>query len=293
MKRNIRIIAKLEIKGPNVIKGVNFEGLRVIGRPELFAPRYYEEGIDELIFIDTVASLYGRNNIEEIVRRAAEKIYVPLTVGGGVRTVDDIRGLLRAGADKVAINTASFTDPDLITKGALTFGAQCIVASIQAKKYGDKYECLTDNARERTKVNVLDWAKEVVKRGAGEILLSSVDRDGTGKGYDIELVKMVSEAVDVPVIASGGAGEIHHFNMVIQEGKADAVCAASIFHYKLISFMEKYGEYKEEGNTAFLKKIQPLSSHSRKGINACTVNEVKKSLITSGVNCRISNGAKE
>lgn len=289
MSDNVRIIPRLDIKGPNVVKGVHLEGLRVVGRPELFAPKYYEDGADELIYIDSVASLYGRNNLEDIVKRAAEEIFIPLTVGGGIRTVEDVRRLLRAGADKVAINTAAIKNPQLIADGASAFGSQCIVISIQTRKTAKgNYECLTDNAREKTGIDVLEWVKRAVELGAGEILLTSVDRDGTGRGYDIEFTKAVSEIVNVPVIACGGAGNKEHVREVILKGKADAVCAASIFHYSLVDYMAKRGEYKEEGNIDFLRRTLPIAGYERKRMEPTTICELKRYLVDSGVKCRMS-----
>lgn len=289
MNKNIRIIARIDIKGPNVVKGVHLEGLRVIGRPELFADMYYRGGVDEIIYIDSVASLYGRNNLEEIVKRTAEKIYVPLTVGGGIRNVDDVKRLLRAGAEKVAVNTAAINNPKLITDIAKVFGAQCIVVSIQAIKRGEgKYECLTDTGRETTGKDVFEWVKEVYDYGVGEILLTSVNREGTGSGYDIELVQKVSDMVSIPVIAHGGAGSVEHFKDVIVNGKADAVSAASIFHYALAEYMAKNNDYKEEGNIDFLKQALTTVGFGRKNIHPATVLQVKEYLLKEGISCRVS-----
>lgn len=285
----IRIIPRLDIKGPNVVKGVHLEGLRVVGRPELFAPRYYADGADEMLYMDTVASLYGRNSLEDIVRRTAEQIYVPLTVGGGIRSVDDIRRLLRAGADKVAINTAAIHNPRLLAEGADAFGAQCIVLSVEAMRTPDgRYECLTDNGREKTGRDVLAWIEEAVALGAGEILLTSVDQEGTGRGFDLALTRRVSEAVGVPVIAGGGAGTIEHVRAVVTEGRADAVCIASMLHYHLLEIMES-ADYQEEGNTDFLKRKVPVtgrSGHRRGGIQPVALATLKSELIASAVDCR-------
>lgn len=229
---NIRLIARLDIKGPNLIKGIQLEGLRVIGDPQKFARQYYEQGADELIYMDIVASLYMRENLIDIVRHTASDVFIPLTVGGGVRSINDVKNLLRAGADKVAINTAAIKNPELIAAVSRRFGSQCMVLSIEAKKVPDgKWEAYTDNGREHTGLDVVEWALQGVKLGAGEILLTSVDRDGTRKGFDIALVKAVSEAVPIPVIASGGMGSVEHLLAVIKEGKADAVAMADILHY--------------------------------------------------------------
>jgi len=206
--RKTRLIARLDIKGPNLIKGIHLEGLRVIGSPNEYALRYYQQGADELLYMDCVASLYGRNNIGEIVRDAVKDVFVPLTVGGGIRSVNDANELLRCGADKVAINTAAVSNPELISEVARRFGSQCMVLSIEAMQVGvGKWEVFTDNGRESTGLDVIDWVKRGVDLGAGEILLTSVDREGTRKGFDIDLVQAVTQEVTVPVIASGGMGK--------------------------------------------------------------------------------------
>jgi cyclase len=228
-----RVIARLDIKAPNLVKGIQLEGLRVIGDPAEHALRYYREGADELLYIDIVASLYQRNSLADLVARTAEEIFVPLTVGGGVRSLDDIKSLLRAGADKVAINTAAVRRPELLTEAARAFGAQCIVVSIEAKqrKQGG-WEAYTDNGRERTGLDAVTWAREAVERGAGEILLTSVDREGTRKGFDIDLIGAIAAGATVPVIACGGAGDIEHVSSALKAG-ADAVAVASLLHYKI------------------------------------------------------------
>jgi cyclase len=229
--RNLRLIARLDVKGANLIKGIHLEGLRVIGDPQEFARRYYEAGADELIYMDTVASLYGRNNLREIVSRAAEQIFVPLTVGGGLRTIEDVRDMLRAGADKVAINTAAVHRPELITEVAERFGSQCMVLGVEAKQIGPKrWEAYTDNGREHTGLDVVEWCRAGAARGAGEILLTSVDREGTRKGFDTDLVAAVTEAISVPVIASGGMGKLADLIEVASHG-ADGVAMADILHY--------------------------------------------------------------
>ena len=231
--RNIRLIARLDIKGPNLIKGIHLEGLRVIGSPNEHALRYYLQGADELIYMDCVASLYGRNHLGDIVKAAAKNIFVPMTVGGGIRSVDDANEILRAGADKVAVNTAAVSNPRLINDIARRFGSQCMVLSVEAKQVGsDRWEVYTDNGREHTALDVVEWVKQGVAMGAGEILLTSVDREGTRKGFDIALVKAVSAEVVVPVIASGGMGKPEDLLAVVNEGCADAVAMADILHYK-------------------------------------------------------------
>ena len=227
-----RVIARLDIKAPNLVKGIHLEGLRVIGDPAEHALRYYQQGVDELLYIDIVASLYERNNLTDLVARTASEIFVPLTVGGGVRTIDDVSKLLRAGADKVAINTGAVRRPQLITEAAHSFGSQCVVASIEAKRRPQGgWEAYTDNGREKTGLDVVEWAQKLVELGAGEVLLTSVDMEGTRKGFDLELVAALGPKLDVPVIACGGAGNIAHVEQAIRGG-ADAVAIASLFHYK-------------------------------------------------------------
>lgn len=235
----VRLIPRLDIKGPNLIKGIHLEGLRVLGDPQVFAQMYYEQGADELIYMDIVASLYGRNNLTDIVRRTTENVFIPLTIGGGLRTVEDVREILRAGADKVAINTAATKNPQLISEVAMKFGSQCMVLSIEAKRAAPgRWEAYVDNGREHTGLDVVEWAVRGVSLGAGEILLTSVDQEGTQRGFDLELIRQVSEAVSVPVIASGGMGSLEHFQDVVTKGKADAVAMAHVLHYKKTNLLE-------------------------------------------------------
>ena len=234
---NIRLIARLDIKGSNLIKGVHLEGLRVLGTPNEFARKYYIQGADEIIYMDAVASLYGRNHLSKILTDAAKDIFIPITVGGGIRSVDDAREILRFGADKVAINTAVVKDPSLISKVAQEFGSQCMTVSIEAKQVAlDKWEVLCDNGRERTGIDVVEWSKICARRGAGEILLTSVDREGTRKGFDNSLVRAVSSAVNIPIIASGGMGESADMISVVESG-ADALAMADIIHYERADFI--------------------------------------------------------
>lgn len=231
--RNIRLIARLDIKGPNLIKGIHLEGLRVMGNPNEHAIRYYLQGVDELIYMDCVASLYGRNHLGDIVKSAAKDIFVPMTVGGGIRSVDDATEILRSGADKVAVNTAAVANPQLITDIARRFGSQCMVLSVEAKQIDSgRWEVYTDNGRERTGLDVIEWVKRGIGMGAGEVLLTSVDREGTRKGFDTALVKAVTAEVSVPVIASGGMGNPEDLIEVVCNGGADAVAMADILHYK-------------------------------------------------------------
>ena len=224
-------MARLDVKAPNLIKGVHLEGLRKLGDPQTFAERYYAEGIDEIIYIDAVASLYQRNTIVDLISHTAENVFIPITAGGGVRSVEDARTLLRAGADKVALNTAAVRDPALISDLARAFGSQCVVLSIEAKRQSGNWEAYCDNGREPTGLDVVDWARQGQSLGAGEILLTSIDREGTRQGFDVALTAAVSTAVGIPVIASGGMGSVEHLLDVAGEGQANAVAMAHVLHY--------------------------------------------------------------
>ena len=285
---NIRIIPRLDIKGPNLVKGIHLEGLRVLGKPWDFAVKYYADGADELLYMDVVASLYGRNNLLDIVSKTAENIFIPLTVGGGVRTLEDIRKLLRAGADKVAINTAAISNFDFIREAANTFGSQCIVISIEAKRVtaDGKYEAFTDNGRERTGVNIFEWAEQAVILGAGEILITSIDCEGTGFGYDLKLIEKISSLVPVPVIACGGAGNMDHVLDVIKRGKVNAVSAASIFHYDTLRTEQvDFDKFKEEGNIEFIKQ-RGEKQFMMDRFNLTSISRLKQFLCESGIPCR-------
>jgi imidazole glycerol-phosphate synthase subunit HisF len=251
----VRVIPRLDIKGPNLVKGIHLEGLRVMGKPEHFARYYYETGADELFYMDIVASLYGRNSLIDIVKRTAREIFIPLCVGGGLRSVEDIRDVLRAGADKVAINTAAIKRPEFIREAALRFGSSTIVVAIEAiRQANGEYLCFTDCGRESTGVEVSAWAERVAELGAGEICITSVDREGTGKGYDLELVKRISRAVPIPVIAHGGAGSMRDVCHAVIDGSADAVCLASVLHYEAIQrFEHGDDDFHAEGNVEFMK----------------------------------------
>lgn len=237
--KNIRIIARLDIKGANLIKGVHLEGLRVIGSPSEYARRYYYQGADELIYMDAVASLYGRNQLSEIISEAAKDIFIPITVGGGIRSVEDAYNILRSGADKVAINTAAIKNPELISQVANTFGSQAMVLSVEAKQFGpDKWEAFTDNGRERTNLDVLEWIKKGVMLGAGEVLLTSIDREGTRRGFDYALVKAITDEVSIPVIVSGGMGQPKDLIPILSQTNADAIAMADILHYERATINE-------------------------------------------------------
>ncbi len=230
-----RIIPCLDVTGGRVVKGTRFVNLRDAGDPVEVAARYDEEGADELTFLDITASHEERDIMIDVVRRTAEQVFMPLTVGGGVRTIDDVRALLSAGADKVSINTAAVKDIGFVARAARRFGSQCIVVAVDAKRVpGEEggWEIYTHGGRKPTGIDAIDWVRQVEARGAGEILLTSMDMDGTKDGYDVALTRAVAEAVGIPVIASGGAGRLEHLADVLTQGKADAALAASIFHYR-------------------------------------------------------------
>ena len=230
---SIRLIPRLDIKGPNLIKGIHLEGLRIIGSPNEHALLYYHQGADELIFMDCVASLYGRNHLSDIVKASVKDIFVPITVGGGIRSLDDVTNILRAGADKVAVNTAAVNNPQFIKNIAQRFGSQCMVLSVEAKQVDlNRWEVYTNNGRDPTGLDVLEWIKYGVSLGAGEILLTSIDKEGTRKGFDIKLAKTVSSEINVPVIISGGMGKPEDLLLVVKEGGVDGVAMADILHYK-------------------------------------------------------------
>jgi cyclase len=245
-----RLIARLDIKAPNLIKGVRLEGLRKLGDPNEFARRYYQNGVDELLYMDIVASLYERNSLTDVIQYTAQNIFIPFTVGGGVRSVEDVEAILRAGADKVAMNTAAVRRPELISEAARRFGSQCVVLSIEAKRHssGGGWEAYTDNGREHTGLDVIDWARQATALGAGEILLTSVDREGTRKGMDTDLITAVSDVVSIPVIASGGVGEPADVGQALQGG-ADAVAVADALHYERFSIEELHHAMRDAGGS--------------------------------------------
>ena len=280
---NIRLIPRLDIKGPNLVKGIHFEGLRVLGKPEDFAAHYYKTGADELFYQDAVASLYNRNSLLDIVARTAKKIFIPLTVGGGIRTLDDINNILRAGGDKVAINTEAINDPGFITKAAQRFGSSTIVVSIEAIKTSTGYMALTNYGREPTDKDAVEWAKQAVQLGAGELMVTAVHNEGTGKGFDTKLISEISAAVPIPVIAGGGAGNVEHVLEAVKEGKADAVSLASILHYDYIKeYRATDKQYQNEGNIEFLRKGRGFSK-----VQGVSILEVKQHLINNNIQCRL------
>lgn len=280
---NVRVIPRLDIKGPNLVKGVHFEGLRVLGKPEDFARRYYEDGADELIYMDVVASLYQRNSLLDIVERTSREIFIPLTVGGGLRSVEDIRGVLRAGADKVSINTAALARPGLIREASRAFGSSTIVVSIEAIRKADGgYEAYVDYGRQSTGVDAVEWAMRAAELGAGELLVTSIEREGTGRGFDLELTRRIAESVPIPVVAAGGAGRVSHVHEVIVQGRADAVCIASLFHYRYMKHHTyEPGDFLAEGNVEHLRRGGGFTH-----IEEATLPETKQYLLARGIQCR-------
>ena len=233
-----RIIPCLDVKNGQVVKGKSFVDLKYAGNPVKLARKYYEYGADELVFLDITASYEKRKIMIGLVEKVAKQIFIPFTVGGGISTIEDIRNLLKAGADKISINTAAINNPSLIKEAAEKFGSQCIVVAIDAKKIKNKWEVFVKGGRQATGFDAVEWAKKVQELGAGEILLTSMNKDGKKEGYDLELTRKISESVNIPIIASGGAGSLESIAKVFSEGKADAALAASIFHYKKYSIKQ-------------------------------------------------------
>jgi imidazole glycerol-phosphate synthase subunit HisF len=232
----IRVIARIDVKNEFAIKGIHLEGLRKVGNPNDMARNYYDEGIDEIVFMDAVAAYYDRNSLSDLIKEACTDVFIPITVGGGIRTIDDISDALKSGADKVAINTKAVQEPDFIRQSSKIFGSQCIVASIEAKSISNgKWEVYTDNGREPSGIDVVEWTECVEELGAGEIMLTSIDKEGTKKGFDVDLYQAVSNQASIPIIASGGMGEAKDAIDLIQQTNIDAVAIASVLHYEMDS----------------------------------------------------------
>ena len=242
-----RIIPCLDVKAGRVVKGVKFQNLADVGDPAELARRYELEGADEIVFLDITATIEARNTMHEIARRTAERLFIPLTIGGGIRTYDDVKATLRAGADKISLNTAAVLKPEVITEASRDFGAQCVVIAIDTKRDGGKHRVFTHAGSKPTGLDTVEWAKKVADLGAGEILLTSIDADGTTNGYDLEVTAAVAEAVPIPVIASGGCGSADHILDVLTKGKADAALAASIFHYGTTTVKAVKAYLREKG----------------------------------------------
>ena len=245
----IRLIGRLDIKGPNLIKGIRFEGLKVLGSPEEFALNYYNQGIDELIYIDTVASLYGRNNLLEFVKKIGKKVFIPITVAGGIRSVDDVNKFLNAGADKVTINTGAVNNPEILKEITMRFGSQCVSLQVDAKKISEKkWEVFTLQGREKTNLDVVEWIKKSIDLGVGEIFLTSIDQDGTLKGFDLDLITEVNKVINVPLVVSGGAGNLNHIKEVLDISKKINLAVGSIIHKKILTIKEIKTYIKKQGS---------------------------------------------
>ncbi len=278
----LRVIPRLDIKGGNLVKGIHLEGLRVLGEPARFARHYYEEGADELLYIDIVASLYGRNSLLDIIERTAREVFIPITVGGGLRSIDDIGNALRAGADKIAINTAAVLRPEFIREAAQKFGSSTIVLSIEAMKLPDgTYETYTDNGREKTGLDACQWAVRGVELGAGEVLITSVDREGTGLGFDLDLSRRVAESVPVPVIAGGGAASVEHVKEAALCAHVQAVAIASMLHYP---FVRRSNESDGLSNS-LENRFQRTATISSK-FRDIGLSTLKRQLAEDGILCR-------
>jgi cyclase len=282
---SIRIIPRLDIKGPNLVKGINLEGLRVLGKPSDFAKHYYENGADELLYMDVVASLYERNSLHDIIEETANEVFIPITVGGGIRTLEDINKVLRKGADKVLINTAAIKNQKLIKEATNYFGSSTIVISMEViKQPNSTYLCFTDNGREYTGVNAVEWVQTVQDLGAGELVLTSVDRDGTGKGLDMDLIMTISEKLSIPLIVHGGVGKKEDvLNAVVECPKIDGFGIASMFHYEFVKEYDILNKKFEEGNLDFVKKgMHP------KGIHPDDINSLKLFLSHNNIDVRLT-----
>jgi len=281
--KNVRIIPRLDIKGSNLVKGIRLEGLRVLGKPFRFAEYYYKSGADELIYIDVVASLYGRNSLFDEIRQTARSLFIPLTVGGGLRTLEDIQNVLRAGADKACINTAGIRNPEFIRAASRKFGSSTIVVSIEViKRDSGEYEAYTDNGRERTQLHPVSWAQRAEELGAGELLVTSIDKEGTGEGYDNNLIRSIAATVSIPTIACGGAGNLNHISDAVIEGKADAVSMASVLHYGYVTQFDSAADLDSEDDGAFLSGARQFTK-----VTPLTIDQIKNDLKAKNISCRI------
>lgn len=281
---NIRIIPRLDIKGPNLVKGIHLEGLRVLGEPGSFAQFYYAQGADEIFYMDCVASLYERNSLSDIIEKTAKSVFIPITVGGGIRSVEDIRKILKAGADKVCINTAAIKNPEFIKEASRVFGSSTIVVAIEAIRQPDgRYFAFVDNGREETGREVSQWAADVEKLGAGEIVITSVDREGTGEGFDLQLISSVTSKVRIPVIAHGGCSTVDNAASMVTATKASAICIASSFHYHALEDKALINPVSEqsEGNRTFLSSGRPF-----KKVTPFSISDLKGHLKQKNIPCR-------
>jgi cyclase len=281
MSLAFRIIPRLDIKGSNLVKGVHLEGLRVLGKPEIFAEYFYKEGADEIFYQDVVASLFGRNSLYEIISKTVKNIFIPLTVGGGIRTNKDIEKILKSGADRVSINSAALENPKLIQEAVKTFGSSTIVITIEAiKQQNGKYFAFKNNGRENTNIDVIDWSKKVEDLGAGEILLTSVDHEGTGNGMNIDLLEKVTQVVSIPIICHGGAGATSDVIDVAKKKSANGVALSSIFHYEFLSKKKNRVTEINSGNIEYLN-----SEKIPTNIKPSTIKNLKEHLSKNKIVC--------
>lgn len=287
MSKHLRIIPRLDVKGPNLVKGIHLEGLRVLGKPEDFAQYYYENSADEIFFQDSVASLYNRNNLDSILKKTAKNVFIPIAVGGGIRSLEDIRSILRAGADKVSINTAAIKDPMFLKKAVHEFGSSTIISSMEVIETSkDKFELFTDCGREETGIYVIEWIKKVQDLGVGEILITNVDNEGVGNGFNERLIEITHDIIEIPFIIHGGPGNFEHIKKVLGNNyKIDGLALASILHYKTINEInfKSSNDFESEGNIEFLKNKKIAG---RKMIYPMGINELK-SRINSETNYKV------
>ena len=283
MKHFIRIIPRLDIKGASLVKGVNLEGLRVLGAPHEFAKYYYHQGADELFYQDVVASLYGRNSLKAIITKTAESVFIPLTVGGGIRNISDISEILRSGADKVSVNSAAVKNPKFIKEAAEKYGQSTIVVSIEAiEQKNGNYLVFTENGRNCSGKDVFEWARQVETLGAGEIVLTSVDKEGKGEGMNIPLAEKIMKLVNIPVISHGGIGKKEHCTEILKKVSVSGLAIGSMFHYEYLSKKKNFDyEKNQEGNIEYLKKKLTPSN-----IIHCNINALKKELLKNKIFCR-------
>lgn len=282
--KTVRIISRLDIKGPNLVKGIHLEGLRVLGDPIDYAKFYYEDSVDELLLMDVVASLYDRNSLHSFIKDISKNVFIPITVGGGIRTLNDINSVLRSGADKIVLNTAAVKNPKFIKEAVKKFGSSTISIAIEAiKDDNNNFIAFTDNGRECSGLDILDWSKKIEDLGAGEIILTSVDNEGTGSGYNFDFINKVIENLNIPVVVHGGAGSKEDVLSVIKNSNCDAICASSIFHYKALNQMYENNKLRNvaEGNFDFIR-----SGTINQKIKTISVRELKDFLINNKISIR-------
>ena len=279
-----RIISKLEIKGPNLVKGINLEGMRVLGKPQEFSKLYYDNMIDEIYYQDSVASLYGRNSLFDLIEKVSKEIFIPLCVGGGVKSLKDIYTLMKVGADKVSINKEALKNKKFIYDATRKFGKANICISIETIKQNGDYFCFYDNGRNSSNIKVLDWISELNKIGVGEICITFVDGDGTGKGFDVDFIKKIEKITNLPIVINGGSGNIKQISDLFLNTKIDGLSISSMFHYYYIKKVKNknFNDYKSEGNIEFLRQ-----NIIKKNIEISSIKNLKKKLSKKGIICRL------